>query len=193
TRLRHVNNRFRGIAIFFRSQLKVAPFSPGTRVASALVILLRNLPAFGTFTATRIERIPTGYPSAYSGIVRTGPDADTIRVSEPSQVPSKLFLVAGENFAPLRCSRPFPKASTSARSRALWSRWFSVVSTASLKATQPSREASFEAADAFDKIHTHIQQELVALMQHDSSTIARAVDYLIVARKLERIGDHATN
>jgi phosphate transport system protein len=50
-----------------------------------------------------------------------------------------------------------------------------------------------EADDAVDKVRTHIQQELVALMQRDSSTIARAVDYLIVARKLERIGDHATN
>jgi phosphate transport system protein len=50
-----------------------------------------------------------------------------------------------------------------------------------------------EADNAVDKARTQIQQELVALMQRDSSTIARAVDYLIVARKLERIGDHATN
>ena len=50
-----------------------------------------------------------------------------------------------------------------------------------------------EADDAVDKVRTRIQNQLVELMQRDPSTIARAIDYLIVARKLERIGDHATN
>jgi phosphate transport system protein len=31
------------------------------------------------------------------------------------------------------------------------------------------------------------------MMQRDPSTVPRALDYLIIARSLERIGDHATN
>jgi phosphate transport system protein len=47
--------------------------------------------------------------------------------------------------------------------------------------------------DTVDKVRTDIQRRLVDLMERDSSTVPRAIDYLIVARKLERIGDHATN
>jgi phosphate transport system protein len=47
--------------------------------------------------------------------------------------------------------------------------------------------------DAVDKARNSIQRQLIDLMQRDTTTIARALDYLIVARKLERIGDHATN
>ena len=50
-----------------------------------------------------------------------------------------------------------------------------------------------EADNAVDKVRTLIQHQLTELMERDSSTIARAIDYLIVARKLERIADHATN
>jgi len=50
-----------------------------------------------------------------------------------------------------------------------------------------------EMDDAVDTARTRIQQQLVELMQKEPSTIPRALDYLIVARKLERIGDHATN
>jgi phosphate transport system protein len=50
-----------------------------------------------------------------------------------------------------------------------------------------------ECDDAVDKSRGRIQQELIEMMQRDPSTIPRALDYLIVARKLERIGDHATN
>jgi phosphate transport system protein len=49
------------------------------------------------------------------------------------------------------------------------------------------------ADDAVDKARNQIQHRLIDLMQRDSSTVARALDYIIVARKLERIGDHATN
>jgi phosphate transport system protein len=49
------------------------------------------------------------------------------------------------------------------------------------------------ADDAVDKARNQIQHKLIELMKKDSSTVARALDYLIVARKLERIGDHATN
>jgi phosphate transport system protein len=47
--------------------------------------------------------------------------------------------------------------------------------------------------DAVDKARTDIQHQLIELMQRDPSTITRAIEYLTVARKLERIGDHATN
>jgi phosphate transport system protein len=50
-----------------------------------------------------------------------------------------------------------------------------------------------EADDAVDKARNRIQHQLTELMFRDPSTISRALDYLIVARKLERIGDHATN
>jgi phosphate transport system protein len=47
--------------------------------------------------------------------------------------------------------------------------------------------------DAVDKARNAIQRQLTDLMQRDTTTICRALDYLIIARKLERIGDHATN
>jgi len=49
------------------------------------------------------------------------------------------------------------------------------------------------ADDAVDKARKNIQHQLIDLMHKDPAAIARALDYLIVARKLERIGDHATN
>ena len=50
-----------------------------------------------------------------------------------------------------------------------------------------------ETDDAVDKARNGIQRQLTNLMQKDATTVLRALDYLIVARKLERIGDHATN
>ncbi len=50
-----------------------------------------------------------------------------------------------------------------------------------------------ERDDTVDKSRNAIQRQLIELMQNDPATITRAIDYLIVARKLERIGDHATN
>jgi phosphate transport system protein len=47
--------------------------------------------------------------------------------------------------------------------------------------------------DAVDKLRYQIQNQIVALMERDKSTIRNAVDYLIVARAIERIADHATN
>jgi phosphate transport system protein len=47
--------------------------------------------------------------------------------------------------------------------------------------------------DAVDKLRNAIQNQLVALMQRDPSTVPQALDYLIIARSLERIADHATN
>ena len=53
--------------------------------------------------------------------------------------------------------------------------------------------AILETDDAVDKARNGIQRQLTNLMQKDATTVLRALDYLIVARKLERIGDHATN
>lgn len=47
--------------------------------------------------------------------------------------------------------------------------------------------------DAVDKLRNSIQSQLVTMMQRDSSTVPQALDYLIIARSLERIADHATN
>lgn len=57
---------------------------------------------------------------------------------------------------------------------------------------QVAREV-LEQDDKVDRHRNTIQRQLVEIMQKDPATIARAIDYLIVARKLERIGDHATN
>lgn len=50
-----------------------------------------------------------------------------------------------------------------------------------------------ESDNAVDKARNTIQRQLTDLMQRDTTTISRALDYLIITRKLERIGDHATN
>jgi phosphate transport system protein len=50
-----------------------------------------------------------------------------------------------------------------------------------------------ESDDQVDKLRTAIGQQMVALMQSDSSYIQRALDNMFVARSLERIADHATN
>ncbi|MCC7299510.1 MAG: phosphate signaling complex protein PhoU [Verrucomicrobia bacterium] len=47
--------------------------------------------------------------------------------------------------------------------------------------------------DELDDMNRRITADLLALMQKDSGIIKRAVDMLVVARNLERIGDHATN
>jgi phosphate transport system protein len=50
-----------------------------------------------------------------------------------------------------------------------------------------------ESDNAVDKARTNMQRQLTDMMQRDTTTICRALDYLIIARKLERIADHATN
>jgi phosphate transport system protein len=50
-----------------------------------------------------------------------------------------------------------------------------------------------EVDNTVDRARTRIQQQLIELMQRQPATIPRAIEYLIIARKLERIGDHATN
>lgn len=47
--------------------------------------------------------------------------------------------------------------------------------------------------DQVDKLRNSITIEMVGSMKADPSTIERALDFLIIARSLERIADHATN
>jgi phosphate transport system protein len=47
--------------------------------------------------------------------------------------------------------------------------------------------------DEVDQLKAQITTEMTDLMARDPATVRRAVDILLVARNLERIGDHATN
>jgi phosphate transport system protein len=47
--------------------------------------------------------------------------------------------------------------------------------------------------DAVDRARNAIQHQLIGVMEKDHAVIGRAIDYLIIARSLERIADHATN
>jgi len=44
-----------------------------------------------------------------------------------------------------------------------------------------------------DEMRAAIQHQVIGMMKQDPATIERALDHLIVARGLERIGDHARN
>lgn len=47
--------------------------------------------------------------------------------------------------------------------------------------------------DEEDRLKSQTFNELLALMQSDSSTIHRGMDIILVSRNLERVADHATN
>jgi len=47
--------------------------------------------------------------------------------------------------------------------------------------------------DRLDDLKDAISVELTAYMGSDPSTVSRALDLFLIARYLERIGDHATN
>ena len=47
--------------------------------------------------------------------------------------------------------------------------------------------------DEEDRLKSQTFNELVHLMQRDSSAIQRGMDIILIARNLERIADHATN
>jgi phosphate transport system protein len=47
--------------------------------------------------------------------------------------------------------------------------------------------------DAVDRARNAIQHQLIGVMEKDHAVIGRAIDYLVIARSLERIADHATN
>lgn len=44
-----------------------------------------------------------------------------------------------------------------------------------------------------DQMRAAIQHQTIEMMRHDPASIERALDHLIAARSLERIGDHARN
>ena len=47
--------------------------------------------------------------------------------------------------------------------------------------------------DAVDRLRNSITREMVEQMKANSATIDRNLDYILIARRLERIADHATN
>ncbi len=47
--------------------------------------------------------------------------------------------------------------------------------------------------DAIDKLRNHITHQMMELMKKDPASIDGAVDNILIARRLERIADHATN
>ena len=47
--------------------------------------------------------------------------------------------------------------------------------------------------DGIDKLRNHISCQMIELMKKDPATVERALDYILIARRLERIADHATN
>ena len=50
-----------------------------------------------------------------------------------------------------------------------------------------------ERDDSVDQFKNKIFRELVALMQTDPQAVTRAMNLILIARNLERLGDHATN
>ena len=50
-----------------------------------------------------------------------------------------------------------------------------------------------ERDDEVDNFNEQIFRELLTYMMEDSSTIARAVDLILIGRNIERVADHATN
>jgi len=47
--------------------------------------------------------------------------------------------------------------------------------------------------DGIDKLRNHINCQMIELMKKDPATVERALDNILIARRLERIADHATN
>ena len=47
--------------------------------------------------------------------------------------------------------------------------------------------------DAVDKLRNTLTRQMVDLMKQDPASVERALDYILIARRLERIADHATN
>ncbi len=47
--------------------------------------------------------------------------------------------------------------------------------------------------DTIDALKDRIFEDLIALMQKDPAVISQAINLILIARNLERLGDHATN
>jgi phosphate transport system protein len=49
------------------------------------------------------------------------------------------------------------------------------------------------ADDAVDQLRNTLTRQMVETMKSDPATVERALDYILIARRLERVADHATN
>ena len=58
--------------------------------------------------------------------------------------------------------------------------------------TEPTKNV-FELEDKVDSLYDEIFREVITYMMEDSKKITPGINYLLVARYLERIGDHACN
>jgi phosphate transport system protein len=58
--------------------------------------------------------------------------------------------------------------------------------------TQLTKEV-FETEDMVDSLYDEIFREIITYMMEDSKKIGFGINYLLVARYLERIADHACN
>jgi phosphate transport system protein len=58
--------------------------------------------------------------------------------------------------------------------------------------TRPTEEV-FELEDKVDSLYDEIFREVITYMMEDSKKITAGINYMLVARYLERIGDHACN
>jgi phosphate transport system protein len=58
--------------------------------------------------------------------------------------------------------------------------------------TKPTEEV-FELEDKVDSLYDEIFREVITYMMEDSKKITAGINYMLVARYLERIGDHACN
>lgn len=47
--------------------------------------------------------------------------------------------------------------------------------------------------DAVDELFSKITLELISLMKNDTETVEQAIDFMFIAKYLERMADHATN
>jgi phosphate transport system protein len=47
--------------------------------------------------------------------------------------------------------------------------------------------------DAIDQLRDTAYEELIALMEHDPTTVRQSINLMFIARALERLADHATN
>lgn len=54
-------------------------------------------------------------------------------------------------------------------------------------------QAVCDSDDEVDNLFSKITLELINLMKNDSSTVEQAIDFMLIAKYLERMADHATN
>ncbi len=58
---------------------------------------------------------------------------------------------------------------------------------------QSLQAKSFERDDEVDKLFETVKQEIISILAHSTESADQAVDFLMIAKYLERIGDHAVN